>query len=505
MKDEVSLASSLATSDPATQEESDRFVKYHPFINVLIMSVGPFLSTIGSAVIDSIDLMLISIRFKKQPDSYAVQIIGIGFFVLQVCHDIGLFLAQAVIVRVSSLIGEGNRDAACQLTVDAFRLSVIINMISSIIITFVARPIMQFAGCTPNIMENSMLLVISTIAGLPFYTLFHIGTGFLQAIGKAVMNGWVHLTANILQTFIITPILQFGLKIHVTLSNISQAIAQSIVGIILFITIFKGKYSLKPTFQMWYKPFSSETKRALLMSLPLIPAFINALVPSSLILRYMTSACESESKKNDIIAVYTIILKIFMFGVAIPIALSVGFLTTGTHSMSVSNYRRMLMSLSFVFLITTIFLIIFIPLMISKPLLIMKLFTSSKSQLDFAEKMVPIPMYTFAFAVFFLSLGTFFITAGKPLIAFVIPFVQLLTLCASSKIISIKYPKDPIKVLYAYNICDMITFTLTFILFIITIIPLVKKAKEMKDANGPSKQALVENAHLDKVFESRFE
>ena len=502
MKDDHT--SSLATTDILSQEESDRFVKYHPYINVLIMSVGPFLSTLGLAVLDSVDLMIVSYRFKKDPNSFAVQIIGIGYFVLQVCHDIGIFFAQAVIVRVSSLIGEGKREKACQLTVDVFRLSVILNIVSTIIITFIARPIMQFAGCTPNIIERCMLLIISTIAGLPFYSLFHIGTGFLQGIGKAVMNGLIHLAANILQTFIITPLILFVFKVDVTLVNISQPIAQSIIGFILFVFIFLGKFSLQPTFDMWFEPFSRETRKGMIMSLPLIPSFINALVPSSLILRYMTSACETEALKTDVIAVFTVILKIFMMGVALPIALSVGFLTTGTHSMAVMNYKRMLIALSCVFVISAFFLSIFVPLMITKPLLVMKLFISNPSQLELAKKMVPIPMYTFAFSVCFLSLGTFFITAGKALIAFVIPFVQLLSLCVSSKVISIKFPHDPVKVLYAYNICDLITFTITIILFVVTIIPIVKKARSSNDSTVPSTQALTQGHDLGKIYQSQF-
>ena len=469
------------------------------------MSVGPFLSTIGLAVLDSIDLMIVSYRFKKIPNSYAVQIIGIGNFVLQVCHDIGIFFSQSVIVRASSLIGEGKRDKASQLTVDVFRISILINMFSTVLMNFLARPIMKFAGCTPNIIERCMLLVISTIAGLPFYTLFHIGTGFLQGIGKAVMNGFVHLAANILQTFVITPILLFVLKVDVTMMSISQSIAQSLVGVVLFLCIFSGKFTLQPSMKMWFMPFSRETRKGALMSLPLIPTFINALVPSSLILRYMTAACENQQMKTDVIAVYTVILKIFMIGLALPLALSVGFLTTGTHSMAVFNYKRVLIALSFVFLVSSAFLLAFVPLMIEKPLLIMKLFISSHSQLELAKKMLPIPMFTFALAVGFLSTNTFFITAGKPLFAFVIPFVQLFSLCVSSKVISIKYPNDPVKILYAYNACDIITFSITLVLFVITIIPLFKMARQSNESTAPSKQALTQSNDLEKIYGTQFE
>lgn len=106
---------------------------------------------------------------------------------------IGMYLQQCIMVRVSSLIGEIKRDEACQLIVDIFRIVILFNFIATIMITFISIPLMNFAGCTPDLIEQCNLLVISTIAGLPFVTLFHIGTGFLQSIGKPFLNGSLHL------------------------------------------------------------------------------------------------------------------------------------------------------------------------------------------------------------------------------------------------------------------------------------------------------------------------
>ena len=472
----VSQTSSIAI------EENERFSKHHPFLNLLIMTVGPLLTTIGMSVLDSVDLMIISHRFKNDPNSYAVQIIGIGFFIQQICMDIGMFLQQSVMVRVSSLIGQGKRDEACQLTVDIFRISVLFNIISTIMITFIARPLMNFAGCTPDLIDQCMLLVISTIAGVPISTLFHIGTGFLQAIGKPFLNGALHLVANCLQTFIITPFLQFIIQIDVTLSNISQPLAQSLVGLILFVLIFKGKYSLKPRLDMFFWHFSSETPKALLMSLPTIPSFLFALLPSSLILRFMTSASATDTLKTDVIAVFTILQKMFLIGMALPMALSIGFLTAATHSMAQKNYKRMLVTLGYALAIIICFFIIFIPLMISKPAIFMKLFgIASKSQLEIAKKMVPIPFCTFAIGNICIFLINFFVSVGKPFFSTITSLVQLVSICVGSKLLALKFPNDTIKKMFSYVISDLSTVVLTIILFSITIIPLIKKSRNSNE------------------------
>lgn len=458
--------------------EDERFLKYHPLVNLLIMSIGPFLTQFGMSFLDSIDLLIISHRFKKHPDAYAVQIIGLGFFVQQICIYIGMFLQQAIMVRVSSLIGEGKRKEAGQLTVDIYRISIISNVIGSIIVTFIARPLMIFSGCTHELIEPCTLLIISSIAGIPFTSIFHISTGFLQAIGKTVANGLIHLAANCLQTFIITPILQFLIKIDVTLSNISQPIAQSILGLIVFHFTFQQKYSLKPTFSMWFNKFNPETWKSLVMSLSMIPVWIYDLLPTSLILRFMTSSSASESFKTDVIGVYTVLQKIFLIGNALPMALSVGFLTAATFCLSQNNYKRMITTLNYALLLNFIFYVIFIPITIFEPVKIMQLFgISSPSQLEIAKKMVPIPMYTFAVGMICCFLVNFFVAVNKTLYSNIVAFFQLISLCVASKIIAVIYPDDPVKQMFSYTISDLSTTVLTLILFIITFVPLFKKSK----------------------------
>ena len=72
------------------------------------------------------------------------------------------------------------------------------------------------------------------------------------------------------------------------------------------------------------------------------------------------------------------------------------------------------------------------------------------------------------------------------------------------KVISLKFPNEPIKVLHAYNVCDIITFTVTMVLFIVTIIPLIKKAKQNNDNAAPSKQALTQTPDLDKIYGNQY-
>ncbi|OHS97998.1 hypothetical protein TRFO_09177 [Tritrichomonas foetus] len=476
--DEASI-SSVVTDKSNLDFDNEAFTKHNPLVNLLLLSVGPFLTTFGMSILDSVDLIIISQRFKNDPNSNAVQMIGIGLFVLQLCVDVGMLLSQSLIVRVSALIGEGKKGEASQLFVDMCKITVLASIISAIIILFIARPLMMFAGCTEELIENCTLLVVVAIAGTPITSFFHVLTGFLQGIGKPVLNGFLHLLASCFQTFIFTPLLQFALKVDITMSNLSQVLSQSIIGIVLFVLIFRGKFSLKPNFDLWFNPFSHELKSSFLLSLPMIPSFIYALIPSTLIMRFMTSAASEmdSSVVNSVISVYTVFIKIQMFVQAIPISLANGLITAGTHAISTGNLRRLISTISWVLVITFGIVLIFCPLMIFKPLLLAKLFVSSEEELNLAKEIIPIPFYTFPIGLMNMIVPLTFVSVGKPFFSIIITTVQILALCISAKVLSLYYPTQPSKFIHSYNICDIITFVVTFIFSLIVFIPIYKKSK----------------------------
>ena len=478
--DDVSTTSLASIQDSAAFEENERFNKHGPLLNLMILTVGPFLTTFGMSVMDSIDLIIISQRFKNDPNSPAVSLIGMGTFIVQVCIFFGLFMSQALVVRVSGLIGEGRREAASQLTVDVCRVSLIASIFFALFLLFFARPLMLFAGCTEDLIENCYLLIISTIAGLPLYSFYHLLTGFLQGIGKPVLNGLVHLAANCLQTLVFTPLLQFVFKVDMTLSNIALPLSQSIFGLLLIILIFKGKFSLKPTWEMWFRPFSKEIKTAFLMALPFIPTFVFMLLPPTLILRFMTEAASKSTDANAqaVISAYTVCQKVLMIAQALPAALGVGFISAGTHSIASSNFKRFISTFVWVIVIALGFVCIYMPIIMVNPLLISKLFVSSEIELNICKSIIPIPFYTYPIAVLDVIFPQLYVAAGKPFLSTITLVLQCVSICVSAKIISVKFPDDPSKLMYAYNCCDLFTLVFNIISFIIVIVPIIRKLKD---------------------------
>ncbi|OHT16592.1 hypothetical protein TRFO_41719 [Tritrichomonas foetus] len=440
-------------------EENSKFIKHGPFVTLLLLSIGAFLTTFGQSVLESVDLYFISKRFEKDEDQYAVQIIGMGYYIVLICAVGCMFFAQSIIARVSGLIGEGKRNEASQLTIDVFRLSIISSIFFQVIMIFCARPIMLFAGCSDDLIDKCFSLVTSTVACLPIFVFFFTTTGFLQGIGKPVLNGIYHLIANILQTFIITPILQFILKIDVTISNISQAIAQSLVGLFILFLIMNGKYTLRPKYSMFFESFSKETKRALIMGLPVIPSMIYIILPPMLLLRFMTNAAAGDSKTvKDIIAVFTVFQKTILIGSAIPVALVSGMLSSGTHSYGMRNSKRMIQTIIWNYVVSTSVLVMFSIVMIFWPNLIANPFLNDESSKQLASKFLPIPFWTFTLQTLCVTASASFVVVGHPNLSTFCNVTMIVLVCVAAKIINVMYPNDYMKVLYSYTITDTISF-----------------------------------------------
>lgn len=94
-----------------------------------------------------------------------------------------------------------------------------------------------------------------------------------------------------------------------------------------------------------------------------------------------------------------------------------------------------------------------------------------------AEKMLPIPFYTFSITAMNMFCNNFFVAIGKPFISLFNSTIQLISICIASKVLLTLFPTDPAKEMFSYTACNCITLVLTLIFFIINFIPLYKKYK----------------------------
>lgn len=485
---ETEVAITLLSDKRPLMDETRHFNSRSPLVTLLIMAIGPLLTNLGLAGADMIDLMLISARFIDDKDSYAVQLVGFSFVMIILTMQVAIFYSQVILVRLSGLIGEGKRSDAAQFLVDCFRIAICGSWIYLSIAPYIVRPILQFAGCTTDLIDRAECLVRIVMAGLPVVMIYHLSCAFIQAIGKSILNGALHVVGIAVQCAVFSPIFLFLFKIDVTECQLASVLAQSIVGLVLFIFIFKGKFSIQPKLSMFFNPISKEVFKALLMASPSLIASATMLLPPTLILRFLTQAAGDEA--TNYAGVYTIFQKIVLIAGSVPIALAMGLTSAGTHAYGAQDYKRFLKYFGWSVCIALGFQCMIVPFIISKPRLLGKLFFNDETILDLTEKMLPIPFYTFPLQGLTFMCGCILVCMKKPLFSMLPQLIQLVILIAVAKVFSVKYHDCPMKIFYAFNISDGSSFIIS-ILFLIK--PLIDVFKKSKDCAGSPEESLVSN------------
>ena len=473
--------STLISGVNNNNKEYEKFMKYSPLVTLMIMTLAPltmFLQALG----ETIDMMMISKRFANEPDLHAIEIIGFSTNAFDILTYIGMFFGQALIVKVSSLIGEGERDQATLLTIDMIRIGFLFTIIFAICFNFAIKPLIKFVGCPDNMVDSTYKMMIPLLVGSPILTLFAISFSFLQSIGSSIPSALEKLAAFALQSGIFTPLLLFGFKTSTTFMRFSVVLSQFVVSGITFFLIFKGKFSLKLPIKYLFGKFCKETPNALLLAFPLIIQLMGFELPPILILKSLTAANPDASK--IIGGAFGVFIKVFGLLTSLLPSIGSGYLSCATHAFGYGNMKRLISYFFWALLFGFLVSLIPVPIMIFKPRLIAQLFLTDEDELALAEKILPIPFYTSWLSALAIILAMTQLVVGKPLFSLLPNFIQVIIQCVGCQIAAkIFKNEDSLKIMYIYNISDVIVIALHLIFMIYPIKIIRKKVKESQDTS----------------------
>ena len=423
------------------EEENKRFTKYSALTTLLIMAIGPS-SLLFQAVGEMIDMLMITKRYKNEPNSHAIEMIGFTGQILSFPIYLGLFFGQAICSRVSSLIGSGDRESASHIISDTVYICILFSFIFVSIFVFLMKPLLTFLG-TPNSMLNpTFKFLIPIYVAIPITILVYICQYYLQSIGNSILSGLVK---------VIVYVLQLGI-------------------------LYRGVFSLKLKFSDIFSKFNPEIKKAIFSALPLLLTYLVFSLPQILILQTLTSAAKNYAQEiGGVFAVYT---KLFTIVNEIPTVISQSFLSTGAHAWGSNNPKRLIhlvlcaAALSFSLTLLASFLIIF------KKSMICKAFLDVEMEIKLAEKMIPIPFYTAPIIGISMTISFLMIVIGKPIFSFIPLIIRVVVLCGGCKLIAKKSKGNVTRVMYIYNITDISLLIVDLILLFIPIRDIRRKMKE---------------------------
>ena len=458
-----------------SQIENKRFTQYSEIKTLLIMSIGPFslfIQTLGELV----DMYQVGKRFNSDPDSHAVQILGFSTNIFLTIAFVGALFSHSLAVRVITLISTHQRDEAAQLVTDVYRASFFFSFVFFLFI-FAVKPYLKLCGCPSELIQPAYEVIRPLVFSTWGTGWFQIGIAYFQCIGRPVLSALLKLLAYTIQCLFLTPFILFIIKASTEFIRLSEILSQSFLGFIIFFLIFKGRFNLKPTFSNLIRPFTPEFPRALALASPLAVQFLCLILPPILMLQTMSEA--AGDKAEYVGGVFAVIARLNGITQSLPAILAMSFLNCGNYAYGQGDIKRLFKYYKWTLLLCFCVMIFFAPFMIFLPDKIASLFLDLPGEIAFASKMIPIPYYTSYLSCFAVASSQLLIILGKPLICVIGSFLQTIILCAGCKIINSKY-KHPIKVLYIYNVADVIHL-IYFIIFMIK--PLKNLINSVKEEN----------------------
>ncbi|KAK8886687.1 hypothetical protein M9Y10_042154 [Tritrichomonas musculus] len=464
------------------EEERRRFSLLKPLPTLLILSIGPLLTSVGTALHDSCDLLVISEAYG----SYGVSVAGLSSLIRFFCVGVSLFFGTAATIKISTLIGQNRQQEARQVIADLFRIAIIVSIPAAIIIYFITEPVLKYMNCPEFIRKDSISYILPIIVTLPTTVMLQLSMGVIQGEGRSVLCGILQLGVFILNCCVFAPIIEIAAKAPIKWSGVPYTLAHGIPGIILMVLIFQGTFSIKPTWSMWGRKFGHEIWDALKNASSFLIFLLANTFPPMLLMHYLLGAAGSIGQLENVNNSFNVLMKVQAFVNSFSTGISQGFMTSGSYCHGAREIDRWVKLLLWALLISFILQIIFIPIIVPKPWIVGKIWLNSPEEEYYSNKIIRIPFYTnFLFSVNEMT-NTCCMSVGKGWAPYVPAVIKgILTIVAS---IGLYYTgkSEPVRIVYVYNILDAATFIIDVIFVFVIILPYIKKEKLLNENDQSS-------------------
>lgn len=319
------------------EDEQTRLGSSKPLPTLIKQSMGPICSQVVTSLYGIVDSFWVS----KSIGEKGLTAMGAVSILEAVNNAFGLYVSACVASRISYLFGQKRNDECAQVFVDIIRITWILAILVPCFILPITKPLTQWFGAGEEI-RNIGLTYMIPLSGLTiFYQLYMVCCGLLQACGLSWIYGICQACSLILNMICLDPLLLLGFKTPIWGASLASIIASTIPMIILMTMIFRGKFDVKPTFGMFCKKFSPETSQALKIGISTLIELLSGNLPDIIIQKYLGDAANAIGQYNEILSVWSILLRIYMFIICICNGLAQGLLPCASFAFGANRLRRL--------------------------------------------------------------------------------------------------------------------------------------------------------------------
>ena len=319
--------------------EEKRLGRRSPLFTLLALSIGPLASQTVQALYGVVNLYWVS----KTIGDIGLEVFGAVYVVDFITLGFADYLMTSLDIRVSYLFGEKSNVAECsQLYVDFIRFSFILSLLTPAIILPISRPLIEWFGSSKEISYLCMKYLIPTTFGSFFSFLYMTSCGLIQSEGHSIIFGATQIVSLLLNMVVFCPLFLVRLKFGIWGASLATIVSQGVVGIFLFVLIFCGKFTLKPSFRMFFNKFSSQTREALKIGIASLISNYSYTLPEVMVQKYLNLSALSIGEYDTIIKVWGVIEKLYQFVGGSNDAFAIGLMPAASYAFGSRRYNRML-------------------------------------------------------------------------------------------------------------------------------------------------------------------
>lgn len=317
-------------------DEQTRLGAFPPLPTLLKQATGPICSQVVTALYGIVNSFWVS----RSIGPHGLTAMGTVSIVEAINMAFGHYLSACISSRISYLFGQKRNNECAQVFVDIIRLSLIFSICVPVVILSITKPLVRWFGADQEIQDMALIYMIPMSGLTIFYQNYMICCGLLQAEGLSWLYGVFQICSLIVNMAALDPLFLLGFKTPIWGASLASIIASTIPMIILMTLIFRGKFDVKPTFSMFKNKFSKESFSALKVGLTTLIELLSSNLPDIVIQKYLGLTANSIGKYNEIISVWSVLLRIYGFIICVCNGIAVGLLPCASFAFGAQRLRR---------------------------------------------------------------------------------------------------------------------------------------------------------------------
>lgn len=368
------------------KDEQYRLGGRPPLITLCSLISGPLLSQISQSFYGIMDSFWIS----KSIGTKGMTVMSIILVVDFINISFAQYFNVAVSARISYLFGKHMKEESSQVVIDFFRICIIVGILIPAILLPCVKPLMRWYGGDDEIVPMCMdYLLPSLCCSMLNYTYLSL-CGLLQAMGNSGIYGICQVSSAVLNMACFDPLFLLGIKSGMWGASLATALSNFIPMIVLYILLFKGKFVVKPKFNMYFKKFSYHSWKALKVSLSQLIANLATSLPLLVLSKLIAQSSTNAGNYVDAMAVWNVNDRLYAFSISICNGLNQGFLPAASYAFGCQRLNRLLRMFLITVLMGTIWTTFVCILIEAIPKPIARIWGKDEGYLKIAPKMLRI-------------------------------------------------------------------------------------------------------------------